>query len=180
MNVTELARKLKITTEQLKDELPKLGFDIGRRAIKIDEVVAEKVIKLWSERRRSQVDSQYVVVEKKLNQVAVPASIREVSIPTILTPREFAALLGYPVTTIVGELFKNGIMASINERIDYETACIIAQDLGFVTKPAEIVSDSAIEAVKAITLTDLLQNTDDSKLSERPPVVVVIDRKSVV
>ena len=51
MNITELARKLKITTEQLKDELPKLGFDIGRRAIKLMMRRLDKVMKLWAEKK---------------------------------------------------------------------------------------------------------------------------------
>ena len=37
MNVTELARKLKIPTSELKEILPELGFDIGRKAIKINK-----------------------------------------------------------------------------------------------------------------------------------------------
>ncbi|MEK7067407.1 MAG: translation initiation factor IF-2 N-terminal domain-containing protein, partial [Patescibacteria group bacterium] len=174
MNITELARRLKIPTGQLKDELPRLGFDIGRRAIKIDDAVAEKVTKLWAERQRSQRASQYVVVEKKLGSTVAATGAREVAIPAILTPREFAALTGYPVSTIVGELFKNGIMASINERIDFETACIIAQDLGFVTKPAEVVAESVVEQANAMALGDLLQEADGAKLTERPPVVVVM------
>ena len=73
MNITELARKLKITTEQLKDELPKLGFDIGRRAIKIDDAAADKVMKLWAEKKSSVPDNRYFVTEKKLNEVVPQA-----------------------------------------------------------------------------------------------------------
>jgi len=175
MNITELARRLKIPTQQLKDELPKLGFDIGRRAIKIDDAVAEKVVKLWSERQRGLQASQYVVVEKKLSsEVEAKTGQRQVELPATLTPREFADLLGYPVTTIVGELFKNGIMASINERIDFETASIIAQDLGFATKPQPIVITTKDEQAGVTTLLELMQETDQTKLAPRPPVVVVM------
>ena len=37
MNITELARRLKVTPKELKIALPKLGFDIGSRAIQIPE-----------------------------------------------------------------------------------------------------------------------------------------------
>ncbi len=175
MNITELARKLKIPTQQLKEELPKLGFDIGRRAIKIDDIVAEKVTQAWAERQRKLKVSQYVVVEKRLSDGTVaPRAERSVSLPAILTPREFAALTGLPVATIVGELFKNGIMASINERIDFETASIIAQDLGFKTTAATDQAEELAEAKEATSLGELLAESDTTKLQARPPVVVVM------
>ena len=38
--------------------------------------------------------------------------------------------LNLPVTSLIGELFKNGIVATINQRIDFETATIIVEELG--------------------------------------------------
>ncbi len=176
MNITELARRLRITTKQLKEELPKLGFDIGGRAIKIDDRAAEKVIKLWNGKLRTPGDSSYVVVEKKIGeQTESITKIKEISLPKILTTKELADLLSLPVTVVITELFKNGVMASINERIDYETAAIIAQDLGYQTK-AESTAASAqvMEAESAATLVDLLREKEDAQLETRPPVVVVM------
>lgn len=47
-----------------------------------------------------------------------------------ITVGELADALNLPVTTLVGELFKNGIAATINQRIDFETAQIIVEELG--------------------------------------------------
>jgi translation initiation factor IF-2 len=47
-----------------------------------------------------------------------------------ITVGELAETLNLPVTTLIGELFKNGIVATINQRIDYETATIIVEELG--------------------------------------------------
>jgi translation initiation factor IF-2 len=47
-----------------------------------------------------------------------------------ITVGELAEALNLPVTTLVGELFKNGIVATINQRIDFETATIIVEELG--------------------------------------------------
>ncbi len=174
MNITELARRLKIPTQQLKEELPKLGFDIGRRAIKIDDAVAEKVVKLWQDKQQKIRASQYVIIEHKLGDGTTPArAAREVELPPKLNSREFAALLGLPVTTIVGELFKNGVMASINEPIDFETASIIAEDLGFTTKVAAATS-VAQEHKEAKTLADLLKEPVGAVFEPRAPVVVVM------
>jgi translation initiation factor IF-2 len=47
-----------------------------------------------------------------------------------------------PVSQIITELLKNKILATINEEIDFDTATIIAQDLGFETEVDLEVSDS--------------------------------------
>ena len=47
------------------------------------------------------------------------------SIANSITVGELADVLNLPVTTLIGELFKNGIAATINQRIDFETATII-------------------------------------------------------
>ena len=47
MNVTELARHLRVSPQELRDILPRIGFDIGQRAIKIDQRLAQRIIKEW-------------------------------------------------------------------------------------------------------------------------------------
>lgn len=46
-----------------------------------------------------------------------------------ITVGELAEKLNLPVTSLIGELFKNGIAATINQRIDFETATIIVEEL---------------------------------------------------
>lgn len=48
-----------------------------------------------------------------------------------ITVDELASALGVSVTHLIGELFKNGIMATINQRLDFETAQIMTEELGF-------------------------------------------------
>ena len=52
MNVTELARRLRVTPQQLLAKLPELGFDIGARAIKVDDRTADQIYKKWLENSR--------------------------------------------------------------------------------------------------------------------------------
>ena len=47
MNVTALARQLKVTTAELLEQLPGLGFDIGARAIKVDDKLVPKIVSAW-------------------------------------------------------------------------------------------------------------------------------------
>ena len=50
-----------------------------------------------------------------------------------ITVDELAQALGLSVTALIGELFKNGIMATINQRLDFETAEIMLDELGIMT-----------------------------------------------
>ena len=71
MNVSELARKLKINTKKLLEILPAVGFDIGRRAIKVDNVIAKKIINQWPElirRYRNQQVHEEVVDLKEMEE----------------------------------------------------------------------------------------------------------------
>ena len=45
-----------------------------------------------------------------------------VTIPDVIGVGEFAEKLGLPVTKVIGELMRNGVMATINEQIDFDTA----------------------------------------------------------
>src|ERR1035437_1134772 len=54
-----------------------------------------------------------------------------IAIPEVIGVGEFATRLGLPVTRVIGELMKNGVMATINEQIDFDTAAIIGSEVGF-------------------------------------------------
>ena len=55
---------------------------------------------------------------------------KTIQIAGSITVDELANALGLSVTQLIGELFKNGIVATINQRLDYETASIIIDELG--------------------------------------------------
>ena len=47
MNVTELARRLRVHPKRMLEILPEHGFDIGAKAVKVDDRVANKIIRQW-------------------------------------------------------------------------------------------------------------------------------------
>lgn len=93
---------------------------------------------------------------------------RKVEIPNVLTVKDFSEISQIPVAEIVAELFKSGILATINDTVDFETAAIIGDDLGI-----EVVLSSAQEGdneVETITKTKI----DQKNLKLRPPVVTIM------
>lgn len=170
MNVTELARKLKINTQELLDKLPALGFDIGQKAIKVDDQLASRIIKSWREyQERERQKEQYLKVSKKEDKDEQVFD-KEIQIPSVLTVKDFAALLKMPVTQIIAELMKSGVMASMNERIDFDTAAIVAADLGYEAK--EITLEEKVEVDKAKKIKEKMALETLSE--KRPPVIVVM------
>lgn len=81
-----------------------------------------------------------------------------------ITVGELAETLNIPVTTLVGELFKNGIVATINQRIDFETAQIIIDELEL---------DVEIEKKESTTAQRKVHQLSD-KAIKRPPIVAVM------
>jgi len=82
-----------------------------------------------------------------------------------ITVGELAETLNLPVTTLIGELFKNGIVSTINQRIDFETATIIVEELGL---------DVELEKKAAATMSERKVHTLSDKAVARPPIVAVM------
>src|SRR5690606_28020433 len=81
------------------------------------------------------------------------------------TVGDLADKLMLPVTKLIAELFKNGVMATVNERIDFDTAQIIVGELGLdiELKRKEVEETPAREKRAA-----------SAKAASRPPVVAVM------
>ena len=69
MNITELARILRISPQELHDLLPQLGFAIGQKAIKVDNNTAKKIIKDWPFLRREWEQKKADAAIKKQDEV---------------------------------------------------------------------------------------------------------------
>lgn len=83
-----------------------------------------------------------------------------------ITVDELANSLGLSVTTLIGQLFKEGIVATINQRLDYDTAAIIIEELGI----------EGVKLEKKNSATQISNNRRElsDKAVERPPVVAVM------
>lgn len=83
-----------------------------------------------------------------------------------ITVDELANALGLTVTTLIGQLFKEGIVATINQRLDYDTAAIIIDELGI----------EGVKLEKKNSATKISNETHElsDKAVERPPVVAVM------
>lgn len=174
MNVTEIIRELKMTKEEFFPLVATLGFDIGERAIKVDDRIAVRLIQSIKHHRRS-AQKQSLFVHEQAAAVAATAAPTErtLEVTDPITTKRFAELLGKPVTDVIAILMKNGIMATINENLDFDTVTIIAGDMGYRTKKIDATIDMT-SLQREQKLSTALKSDAADTLVARPPVIVVM------
>ncbi len=103
---------------------------------------------------------------ENLDNTANPAE-KVIRIAGSITVDELAQALGLSVTALIGELFKNGIVATINQRLDFETAEIMIGELGF--------DNVRLERKNTTTKIHDRQRKELSENAQpRPPIVAVM------
>ncbi|MBM4416510.1 MAG: translation initiation factor IF-2 [Chloroflexi bacterium] len=98
-----------------------------------------------------------------------------VRIPAAVVVKDLAALLRVTPIDVIKELMKNGVMATINQIVDFDTAAVVATDLGFAPEEegAAAPAPAAEDAPSAPASTS--QRIFDADATEaRPPVVTVL------
>ena len=89
-----------------------------------------------------------------------------VMVPDEISVGDFASRLGENATSVVKKLFEIGIMASVSQNIDFDTAALIGGDMGYSVEKEIIVTD------EDRLFNDVEDNPED--LEPRSPVVVVM------
>jgi translation initiation factor IF-2 len=100
---------------------------------------------------------------------------RIVEIPDFVTVRQLSALMEVSPLDVIKELMDAGVMANINQQIDYETAAIVAQDMGFEPKEeTPAIAEEVTEEGPTLLWERLYAGEDPDKLKPRFPVVTIL------
>jgi translation initiation factor IF-2 len=100
---------------------------------------------------------------------------QEVEIPDFVTVRQLAGLMDVSPILVIKELMNAGVMANINQQIDYETAAIVAQEMGFEPKEeTPLISEEVTEEGVTLLWERFYASEDPAKLEPRPPVVTIL------
>ncbi len=91
---------------------------------------------------------------------------KKLSLPSQITVRELSELMGVTPIDMIKDLMKAGVMAAINQAVDFETASKVAVESGFEVE--------ALEEASAATEEEEEEKEDPAKLKARPPVVTVM------
>ncbi len=162
MNLSSLSHELNMSIQELRTKANAAGFHISPRANKIDNHLAKQIKQAFSEKLKAEM----AAAETKKDTTP-----KNVSLPAFIKVRDFAELLKLPVTDVIRTLITNGVMATINEEIDFDTASIIAQDLGF-----EVASEKTNEVQEfgsGFLQEQLAAEDTDGKITRAPIVAVM-------
>lgn len=96
--------------------------------------------------------------------------VKNISIEDSIVVRDFADKLGVPVNVVISKLILLGIMANMNQEIDFDTALLIGEELGAKINKIEVVDE-----LQNLEETLFKEDKDDEKeMMPRPPIVTVM------
>ncbi|MBF8281108.1 MAG: infB [Anaerolineales bacterium] len=99
-----------------------------------------------------------------------------VELPSVVTVRQLATLVNASPIDIIKQLMSNGVMANINQQLDFDTAAIVVQELGFEAKPEAVAApeEEKAETTQAPEWRRVIEAEASEDLLVRPPVVTIL------
>ncbi len=102
-------------------------------------------------------------------------SNKVIEFPVVLTVRDLAVKMSASPIQVIKILMSNGVMANINQQIDFDTAAIVASELGFEAVMEISAEDAVPEDTSEVPLwRRLIMDEDHKKLQKRPAVVTIL------
>jgi len=100
--------------------------------------------------------------------------ISTIELPGSITVRDLAGKLNASPIQVIKALMTNGVMANINQLVDYDTAAIVASELGFEAVMEEQVIAESKEEGSLANWKKEIEKEDPKKLVHRAPVVTIL------
>lgn len=162
-----IAKKLKMEGPKLRRELKKLDIEgLDSKADFFQKEIAQEIIQNLLLKNKSKIKEG---ASTSLSTKPAPEKDKDsLVLPTTISVKDLAGKLQVPVTDLLKKLLQEGISANLNQSLDYDTASVIASDLGKETIKADEEADQIIDNAEGGEMPIL------SEVEARPPVVVVM------
>lgn len=154
------------------DDVPKEAIAQQKKALEKEQ--KRPLSKEEQERRRQEarIEQSLQKKDRSEHQEQIKKKSGPVLIPSQVSVKEFAEKAGVQVPKIISALMKNGVLASINQQIDFDTASLVAMELG-----VDVEREKATVSVEALLDSDLerlIKEEDAANLKPRAPIVTVM------
>jgi translation initiation factor IF-2 len=98
----------------------------------------------------------------------------KLELPASITIRDLALMIGKSPIEIIKKLMTNGVMATINQSVDFDTAAIVVTEYGFDAVSIAVEEETKEEAGTVPVWRQMIAGEDVSKLKPRAPVVTIL------
>lgn len=155
VKIADLLAELKLPEGQLRQILREVNVRLEEGQKNLDLQEAARVRQYLNEQQRREA-----------------LRAQTIALPPIVKVQRLAEALELPVGDVLAALLKNGVLATLNDDLDYETAAIIATELGYSTE--ERVAQLEEDVLTPEKLEEILKKEDPAEQRERPPVVTIM------
>ncbi|HJB60358.1 MAG TPA: translation initiation factor IF-2 [Candidatus Ruminococcus gallistercoris] len=157
-------RTVNVNIDKYNEKYDRLAYD----KVKNETVAAKQKINQRSQRRGKPRSAKRETEAERLNRIAAERKAKHITItvPDEITVGEFALRLKVTSAEVIKKLMMNGVFATINDTIDFDTAVLIADE--FHAK----VEKEVVVTIEERIIDD--SEDDDANLVPRAPVVVVM------
>jgi translation initiation factor IF-2 len=164
----ELSKKEEISATE--SEEPEKEADVAEI---YDELIAqEQEREIIKSQRKKTAGKGKDEIQKSSSVAPVVTISGSIEMADLISVKEFAEKTGVNPAKIIGELMKNGILANVNQQIDFDTAQIIATDLGINVHRKRVAAEAS--ELMSGDITNMIKEDDPASLMERPPVVCIM------
>ena len=99
---------------------------------------------------------------------------KTITLPYSMSVRELANELDTSAVQVIKILMSNGVMASINQQIDFDTAAVVATELGYSPQVQQEEEVKEEETGEVPLWRRVILEEDPAKLVNRPPVITIL------
>jgi translation initiation factor IF-2 len=97
----------------------------------------------------------------------------KIELPGSIVIRDLAQKIEKSPIDLIKKLMSNGVMATINQAVDFDTAAIVVAEYGFEAVP-EVVEEAVVETGEVPLWRRMIAGENESQLMNRPPVVTIL------
>jgi len=192
ISLKELAEKLDSSVEALKIRLNELDFEYDIE----NEAVEDDLAELLEDEMGAKSDTESLVdkIEENLQREIVQKQrkktagrgasgkkvaksneslkVDKLEIGAVISLKELAEKTGINAAKLIGELMKNGVIANINQQLDFDTASLLAADFGVTLKKE--TEEASSQDIMAGNLESLIGEEEAEDLEERPAIITIM------
>lgn len=97
----------------------------------------------------------------------------KIELPASIVIRDLAQKIEKSPIDLIKKLMSNGVMATINQAVDFDTAAIVVAEYGFEAVP-EVVEEVVVETGEVPLWRQMIAGEDEARLTNRPPVITIL------